>query len=304
MWGCAQPAGRRGFSLPELLVVLGIICLLIAILLPPLQRAHHQAMATRCAAQLQQIGLALENARQEYKYYPIWDDGGSPIRYTWIDVLVQRRLLGNCNAAYCPDDPRPANLNSDRGRHYNVLYPGQPNQHGIDYSYGIGVPLASGGWNWRPGFGPPGERRPRRFVDHERQPARRLLAADAVWSTVYNLSGDALYYHSWNYPTRYDNTVAWRHSSERAANLLFQDGHVGRLVYHVAAADPVSTARSFLWYPGEPIHVGPEDRLGENWYPNEPPVNLKGDFTGDLFPREMVPAYYTRYLLWTRIYHK
>lgn len=133
---------------------------------------------------------------------------------------------------------------------------------------------------------------------------RRILAADAVWSTIYNLSGDAIYYHSWNYPTLYDNTVAWRHSSERAANVLLQDGHVGRVVYHVAAVDPVSTSRSFLWYPGEPIHVGPEDRFGDNWYPNVPPIDLKGDFTGDLFPREMVPTYYTRYLLWTQIYHK
>jgi prepilin-type N-terminal cleavage/methylation domain-containing protein/prepilin-type processing-associated H-X9-DG protein len=260
---------RGGFTLVELLVVIGIIALLISILLPSLQSARRSANNIKCLSALRQIGMGFELYGNVYKgYWPAardhraasskdwhrWTDlvapfiGGNKDYKNYMDVgkdtLRRNSILWGCPEWTKAYDYDPNKAPSDAENVYNG-YGMQYYPRYWETGKASDLANASGATSPSPYH---------KAVIWKRKGSERGLIADSVWDIIWISPGTPPAFHTATmrfqpyYPAAFVApaiTIDARHLKPGASrqqalsrpslNMLFCDGH----------AAPVTPAQAF-----------------------------------------------------------
>lgn len=203
--------GRKGWTLIELLVAIGIVLLLASLGFPAAKRVLDNAKFTKCSSNLRQWGLGYQSYMNDHDgYFPQQAEVGTNADTQWQEQIAPY-LVGFSTATGkrftmrlrygCP---------SDKNRTVDIAYGGNTYLRPTQYA-----------------------KAPPKLISLNQKLANFALMAE-------NYTGEFWDTHAWNGSTGLDYT---RHTvgSKSVANFLFADMHVEALSYDDTLKRPVVT---------------------------------------------------------------
>lgn len=211
-----RPFCNRAFTLIELLVVISIIALLIAILLPALQKARMAGRAAQCLSAQRQITVTMNAYLGDYKgQFPVANP--TDTSHQWQQLLANQYRMGR-EIFYCPEDVKRKVTDWNTDPRY------------MSFGYNIEGLGFNGGTNKNPFTGLSQTQFSAR-LDQINKPGNTLTTLDAYKPQTTGAADqkDRGYYVS------VPNTAMWSDFLPRArhdgVNVVFVDGHAKRMIY-------------------------------------------------------------------------
>lgn len=243
-----------GFTLVELLVVIGIIALLISILLPSLNKARKAAASVQCASNMRQAGMYLQMYADDFKGWLApqveLKSASTGNQVNWMTYISEVYQKNTYTAQW--DTRRPPGMWAcPQSQKVMVMMHGATTDYGRNVNTGMKATI------------PLGEAYCPIKMSQVRRPSAKWTAIDSKWidgtssssyptmPTATMCARDA---SPWSAPAPVGN-IDFRHPGD-TANVLYLDWHVGSLTRKemVAEYSLPNTNPSYLysWKPTAP----------------------------------------------------